>query len=73
MPKGSFLSWHGSFSILHIIIFFLTASDKLVNVRGDNKESFFLFSAKTYFVGTHWNGLIEVVPVITHKICFGAK
>ena len=24
-------------------------------------------------MGTHWNRLIEAIPTITHKICFGAK
>ena len=36
-------------------------------------DSFCYFCRKTYLFGSHWNHLIEAIPMSTHKVCFGAK
>ena len=41
------------------------------DIIGYSKDVFVAFAQK-YLVSTHWNCLIEGIPVSTQKICFGA-
>ena len=34
---------------------------------------FHYFKTKTYLMGTHWNCLIDAIPMSTHKLSFGLK